>query len=86
MELIFVPDAARDHDPAAAERKLAQITPYLWAGWQYAGWHSAPYGSPFEGMTGLYFLRVFAHSGPGFGAQPLCDRLASGLIAAMEVK
>jgi hypothetical protein len=62
-------------------RKLREVKAYLYTGWSYTGWGTAPVGSQWRdlGYTGFYFDRVDDSSGSGFGAEVLLDRLASGL-------
>lgn len=83
MERIFVVCNVRRPQPDR-ERKLTEVKAYMYAGWEYAGWGSAPSG-PFDGFTGFYFDRINDSSGPGFGAGVVVDRLRSGLHTAVEV-
>lgn len=77
MERIFVSDGdIHGGDWRHHMRTLEQVRAYMYAGWQYTGWGTAP--GPTLG-TGFYFTRVEDSSGPGFGAQVLVDRLRSGL-------
>lgn len=88
MATIFVADGLRDADPTqgrplASVERLREIQAYLYGGWAYGGWGLAPTGSNLEGFTGFYFTR---NGNDGFGAVAQCDRLRSGLHAAMIVE
>lgn len=92
METIFVADGEPVLSDGSAlgrifdrEGKLAAIKAYLYSGWEFSSWGTAPADSNLRGITGFYFVRRFDHSGPGFGAGPQCARLRSGLHAAMEL-
>jgi hypothetical protein len=84
-ERIFVADgSAMSRTPLQAEvraRKLVEVRAYMYYGWEYTGWGTAPVGSKFRdhGYTGFYFDRVDDGSGPGFGAEAVLERLASGM-------
>lgn len=89
-ERIFVADGLRNTADASPDIPAVQaskraVTAYLYHGWTFDGWGSAPSDSNLAGMTGFYFLRIDASNGPGFGAGPQCDRLRSGLHAALVV-
>lgn len=93
-ERIYVSDGTRVSQYSGAEastlaerraRKLREVRAYMYNGWEYVGWGSAPPESVHHGGTGFWFERTDDSSGSGFGAEIQLDRLASGLHFGISV-
>lgn len=73
---IFVSDGTQNSvEQNARARKLREVKAYLYDGWSYKGWGTAP--ASFQGGGTGFFFRGPATG--GFGAQPVLERLRSGL-------
>lgn len=85
-QAIFVSDGMTDPaDGSARARadKLHAVSAYLYDGWRYDGWGSAPADCPLTGTRygfGFFFSRE--SSDDGFGPAALTARLRSGLHTA----